>query len=816
MGAAIVLTDDDAGETHRPRDPDEPFTGYAVRNGILRFTSVTQISMFDDESDGCPSKWAFRYVFGKKLQKTGALTKGADLGVSLFHYLTTGQDLLPPVLRPAKNYYPTPGPDLECERKFATGPNGKGKDIEKAIAAREKLVQLRRSLSYTQLEQRQQQEIEELQQQIVQYARLVIGDVPIDGAADFRHRRGNFVDEDGNLRNEVPGLIVVETGDQKVMSRIYAERVIRDGQPVILPTYAKTSSQICNDVQMLSYGVYAARTNPDSTHQRLSHVISNKSKRQAAKRTGLISNEQLFERFVRIENLVGEMEQCAGADKIENVRRNLNACDAFTHIDPSDPLGKRVLQGCGYRYICPQSKAQVQTGFDNILGNFKEKGMGTSAFDQLGAGHVPPPAPNGAPPPPPTTSAADYAAQLAAEKAKLAGGQPTWTPQPAAAFCANCGQALNQDNASFKVDGSVKHIGCPATQIAPATSPAPPAPPPPPAPAVVALCNGNGFYPHPQGQGFVQAEPGHKCAACTAYGDAPPVKVDAGTGAVGVKPPDAPVHDWIDQAKPMSLNEINAIEDPEIKVKAELHYKLWHEREALRQAAAAAVPQLAPTSVWCPNAVLADGSQQKIVVTMQMSMDKKYVCPCGKSYSMGTLKPILENDQYVFIVPKHKPVNKAVPALPPAPPAQQSLPSAPPVPPAPPQLPPAPPAPPPAPASAAPPPPPAPTSAAPSPPPAPPVPPPPPAQAGETIAPIVPPLPGAATQMINDMFGPEGKNSAEAQARRVIEGAEMQHLAAAFAGAIPPIKAETAVDMRGVAIIARALIEALKPFTEEK
>lgn len=643
------MSDVENDEGYRPTDPEAPFTGHAVHNKILRFTSVTQISMFDAKSEGCPRKWVFRYVLGRKLAKAKHFKDGENFAKQLEQYLKTGEDVLPPTLRPAKKYFPSPGADLEVEQKFASGPNGKGKDIEKAIAAREQLVAIRTSAGDG------EQIADVLRQDIKKYAGLVIHDVPIDGAADVRHTRGVFVDEDGSLRGEVPGMIVVETGDLKTMSRIHPEKIHSGPNAgTILPSYAKTAAQICEDVQMLSYGVYAARKYPDSTHQRLSHYIANKKKREAVKRTGLISNAQLFERFERIENLVLEMEQHAGCERIEDVEPNTSACDSYTHVDPTDPFGKKIIPGCGYRYFCPLSGMQVGPDL-NVFGNFQEKKMGTSAFDQLNA-----------PPPPPTngTSAqpfdpATYAAQVEAEKAKLASSQSMLLP-PGSQFCNHCGQPLTAQNTSTLPTGAVKHIGCQAQVIA--------QPPPPPPPPVMA-------QPTPPPPPMVTAP---NAAFQSAAAEAMRSAITNIEGAVGVKPPDAPVADWVSQAKPLPMEQIQQVEDPELKAKLLLHHELWHKREAERQAQEALTnpQQAAQETVWCPR------STQKVVITTAMALAKKFVCECGKSYSMGTLKPIEENGQSVSVIPKHKPVNKkeVTPQIT-ASPAQMTLPPAPPPPP---------------------------------------------------------------------------------------------------------------------------------------
>lgn len=627
----------ESDDEYRPTDPEAPFTGHAVYNKVLRFTSVTQISMFDKKSEGCPRKWVFRYAFGKKLIKAKYFKDGSNFAKQLEQYLKTGEDVLPPTLRPVKKYLPVPGADLEVEQKFATGPNGKGKDIEKAIAVREQLVQLRRSEHANMPAFKMQ--ISHQQKQILEYAGLVVHDVPIEGAADVRHRRGVFVDEDGALRGEVPGMIVVETGDLKTMSRIHPEKIHSGPNAgTILPSYAKTAAQICEDVQMLTYGVYGARKYPDSTHQRLSHYIANKKKREAVKRTGLLSNGQLFERFERIENLVLEIEQHAGCERIEDVEPNLSACDSYTHVDPTDPLGKKIIPGCGYRYHCPLSTSQVGPDL-NVFGNFQEKNMGTSAFDQLGLNPPPPPT-NGAPAAQFDPTA--YAAQVEAEKARLAASQSMLLP-PGSQFCNHCGQSLTTQNTSTLPNGAVKHVGCAAQVIV--------QPPPPPPPPVVAAPQQPAVPPPP-----------------------PVPAVPSFEGAGGVKPPDAPVADWIAQSKPLPMEQILQVEDPELKAKLLLHHELWHKREGERQAQEASTnPQPAQEAVWCPRSI------GKIVITTEMALAKKFVCECGKSYSMGTLKPIEENGQRVSVIPKHKPLNKKEAAPQISPPAQMSLPPAPPM-----------------------------------------------------------------------------------------------------------------------------------------
>lgn len=621
--------EEEVEEQHQPRDPEKPFTGRAVENGVVRFTSVSQIKMFDAESEGCPRKWAYRYVFGIKLEKTGALTKGDEFAKSLEHYLKTGEDLLPPTLRPLKPYLPVPGGDLEVERKFATGV--KGKDIEKAIAAREQLVKLLRSEHAGTAVFRAQ--IEHLRTEIKKYARLVVHDIPVDGAADVRHHRGVFVDEDGKLRSEVPGMVVGETGDLKTVSRIHPHKITRgENAGTILPAFALNAAQICEDPQMLAYGVYDADTHSELTHVRLSHYYANKTKREAEKRTGLLSIEQLRERFHRrVEQPVLEMHDVAQASCIEEIEPNIRACDSFTHVDPENPKGK-PKKGCGYRYQCPLSTEQMSL---NMFGNSEVRGM--SLFDTVNQPQVP--ATPAAPQPPHDEAA--YRAQVEAERLKLAaqtapGVQQPSPPAPAVNVCVHCGTPLDGTNSSRKTDGTIKHIGCAAAAVVVA---------PPPVPA---------NYEH----------------KAVAPPPPPPGALAPTEGAVGVKPPDAPTVDWIDAARPMPPAEIAAVENPEMRARLELHSKLWHEREAARLAEQAK-NEPPVESKWCQP------QSPKIVISPEIVLAKKFICHCGKSYSLTTLKPIQEGDKLVSVIPRHKPVN-AAPAAPPAPPAAPALPPSPP------------------------------------------------------------------------------------------------------------------------------------------
>ena len=193
-------------------------------------------------------------------------------------------------------------------------------------------------------------------------------------------------------------------------------------------------------------------------------------------------------------------------------------------------------------------------------------------------------------------------------------------------FCSKCGAALTSMNASKRGE-QVQHIGCPATQFAPA--------PPPPAPA------------------------------------APP--------AIGaINPADSPPHDPVAAAAPLTAEQIAAITDPAIRRVAEEHARAAAQRaieEAQQaQASGAAAPK---TSGRCPA-----GGQLRELTNQEVSTHKITCTVCGKKDLKITKH--FSADFKSATVPGHvMPKRDAAPASAPAPAAATPQPPAPPAPPAP-------------------------------------------------------------------------------------------------------------------------------------
>lgn len=591
--------------TAAPSPPSQekkrPFLGRAILNGRVRFSSVSQIVMYDPSMDGgCPRRWAFAYKWGKKETKTDAQKKGSEeYATSLERYLKTGEDALVPVLRAAKHLFPKPGLDLDVEKPLG--------DMVRAIQLREALLN-RPPGSWPEL----------LVGEIERAAGLIAAGVPIDGAADFRHRRGKYIDSDGALRDEQSGLLVVEIGDLKTTSRIN-DHTTRSKR--IERGYAKTVEQVLAHPQMVGYGVHAANIHPDATHVRLSHVYAQtKHGFAAAKRTGLITVEEVRRRWLRVEGVVREMvDVAATADKPERVPVNVDSCFAYNreciHAPYCDRPERTVMDMLQIR---PRGERNMGNGlFDTLAQSGHSNGaaappqMGLFAPPPPPASAVPPP-PAPSPPPPPVMGDAERAAQIDAEKKRLLGTDTNTDPGTGIKIFREHGNGQREPlNDAARVAAQRRH---PLEGIDGYT--------------VGQGCNGRGYYANQKGQGFIDVEAGHvHTPACAIASPAPPPPPIAIPHIGAVNPADGPARDSVVESTPLSAEAIAAIVDPEVRARAEEHARA----HAARAAAEAALQPAAEakTTGRCP------GAKQTIATTPALVNDKKIDCPvCGKSVKL--------------------------------------------------------------------------------------------------------------------------------------------------------------------------------------
>lgn len=422
--------------------PPQKWThGKAVVNGKIRFLSASQIVAFDPrQPGGCPRRWAFQKLFGKKEEVTDALRKGDVWTKELEHYLKTGVNVLSPVLRAAQHLFPKPGPDIESEVQLA-------RDFKKAVELRDQMLRGDTS-DYTHA-------------RLLDVATITANGIPFSGAADFRHRRGVHVDEDGVLKLEPPH--TVEIGDLKTTSRI-SSFTARNG--TVYQGYAKTVDQVVRNVQMLLYGAHSLNLYPGTEHVRLSHVYAQSKNGLSAKKvTGLVSAEVVKERWRGVVEIVKEMEQVAeigreesDADKIDY---NLQACNSYNRL-------------CTHAPYCNRPAPTVVQLLQIKLPTYKGEQMSNGLFDTFGA---PPPTngvhtPRAAAPPVLPQSEIARAAEIEAEKQKLLGNYEAAKEAERVKVimgggvqgqqvCNTCRVQLTVENSSRLQNGHVVHVGCP-------------------------------------------------------------------------------------------------------------------------------------------------------------------------------------------------------------------------------------------------------------------------------------------------------------------------------------------------------------------
>lgn len=550
---------------------EKPNFGRAVENGKIRFLSVSQIVTFDaNQEGGCQRRWWFQKIGGKKEPATAAQDAGKEYAASLQHYEETGEDILVPVLRAAKHLFPRPGSDLECEREMYD-------------PARKPL--------------------------------LAANNIPIIGAADIRHKRGEYVDFDGLVRKEDPGMRVVEIIDLKTTSRI-SDYTNSKGK--FFKGYAKTAEQILAHPQVVGYGVHASNLYPDTTHVRLGHVYAQtKSGYAATKRHGLLTVEEARGRWSTVEVIAREMEDVArNAKRPEDVLYNLKACVSYNKECPHAPYCDRPTAGVAtlfqLRATRTPSPISVPKG-EPMSGLFASLSTSTAPVTNGAAGPtiiappVPPPAPTGglfgsmapsAPTPPaiptPPQSAGERETAIANERARLE-AEDALSAAPAG---------------RHPLEGLEGY-------------------------AVGQLCNGRGYYASSTGQAFIVVERGHACTSC-----AKPVFDPANIAAVN--PPDAPGVDPLAAADALAPEVIAGIADPEIKAKAEAHaFAHAQKKEAEAQAKGAGAGS--KSSGRC------DAGGKTYALTRDQAGKKKMKCPsCAKEVK---IKP--SDDFESTVMPAH-------------------------------------------------------------------------------------------------------------------------------------------------------------------
>jgi len=302
--------------------------------------------------------------------------------------------------------------------------------------------------------------------------------------------------------------------------------------------------------------------------------------------------------LVPVEDLIRRKEH------IDGVVRAMVDVARVSRIEEVEPHGPScdAFRGCYFMSSCPNRPTRTIHDLLNKGGT----SMGTGLFDQLSKGNGVQTsslsAPAGlfsqsiAPPPPPPPAPmgeAERQAAVDAEKKRLLAEDTYGT-------CSACSASLSVDTVSRLQSGKIVHIGCPMAL------------PPPPPPAAFAV------------------------------------------GAVN--PPDAPPRNPVTVAEPLSPEVIAAIEDSEVRKRAEDHAAAWK----------AAQPPPPPGSE--KKSGKCERAGERIQLTQEQAAKKRYLCSCGKELKIKPSSDYKEATLPGHLMPKSEGATTAAAALEPPPP----------------------------------------------------------------------------------------------------------------------------------------------------
>jgi len=427
--------------------------GSSVRNGIIRYGSVSQIMTFNtDQFGGCNRAWWFAKIMRLERPQTAAQDTGVEMHRQIETYLATGDDVLGVVPRAGLRFLPSPGAGLNLEMPF-----GDEKIVEMFDKYREFGTIENPSPEFHWIET----VLEPLRDKYL----IADGDVPILGAIDVVNERGEWIDNEG-LIHKTPNEI--EVIDWKSTSDI--------------EQYAKSGPELIDTDQMIGYAKYASQRFPTANQIRISHgYFQTRGAPRAKKVSTLVPLDIIQSRWQHIETRVREMKQVARETDVEKVPANLNACSAY--------------RGCTFASQCPRSaKSTIMAAIH--AAEKPERNMGL--LDQLRNKNAGTPAPASAKTPVNTPTVDAEIARLKAEEQALdmnTGHKPELMAAIAVevakhkivenrGVCNVDGQTLTPENSSKLPDGKIVHVGCKPAGVmppdAPASNPATNAAPVPP------------------------------------------------------------------------------------------------------------------------------------------------------------------------------------------------------------------------------------------------------------------------------------------------------------------------------------------------
>lgn len=283
----------------------DEFLGHAVSNGRVNFWSVSGLEKGDPRSGGCPRRWAYRFVFGRKEPQSDGAAAGDALHEQLKQYERgeIPRERLGAEVVAGLHAVPEPGPDL-----------------------------------YSELPIHHSREVVPGAPWMIDWAPLTAAGIPFVGFIDLVHGRcTNKGASDFAETRDPPGTIeVIDWKRRGTKSSV---------------NYIPEPEQLVNTIQMSGYGEFVRRAWPNTTNIRLSHVnfIAVPGSQPKARKVSLrVLPEQCARSWEYTEAAARTLIDVAKERDVNRVPFNLEACDHFG--------------GCPHRAVCRASKVDSLSG----------------------------------------------------------------------------------------------------------------------------------------------------------------------------------------------------------------------------------------------------------------------------------------------------------------------------------------------------------------------------------------------------------------------------------------------------------------------
>lgn len=269
-----------------------PFLGNAVKDGVIRYLSVTSAMRGDVLSDGgCPLKWNLRYVQGDKAleDKTIASAIGDQLHKENAAYLHTGVPALS---------------DLAMTGRYL---------LSDPSAVRDGLVRVE-----TPIDSHDGGE---------QFAGTVLraDGIPFIGSIDVENLEADQV---GGVRG-LTDIVEAYTPDPAGTVEVIDHKTTGDRPGTGAKEYRKQGRDLVDTIQMSGYGVHEVLKRKAPFVRLSHHYYFTKVKRPADKQTALVPAERLLRRWEGVDALARTLRDVARETDPDKVPGNLAACGAF-------------------------------------------------------------------------------------------------------------------------------------------------------------------------------------------------------------------------------------------------------------------------------------------------------------------------------------------------------------------------------------------------------------------------------------------------------------------------------------------------------